>query len=146
MMEFIVTLPLLYIHLTAIACTLALVVTADIHGFLWLVGKIGTLPKKRMRRIHLLIWIGLSIIIVSGFCMFLTYKDYLLVLPAFKLKMFFVATLLINAFVIGKLAHIAYFKPFSALPASKRTPLLVSGFVSTMSWIGALIAAQFLGL
>ena len=145
-MEYISTLPLLPIHLLAVAATLVLVITADTHGILWILGKIQTLPKKRLQRIHVAIWVGLITICASGLGMFLVYQEYLLTQPAFGIKMVFVATLLINACVVGRLAQIAYVYSFRSLPRKKQILLLTSGCVSTIAWIGALIAAQFLGL
>lgn len=143
-MDFISNLPLLQIHLTAVFATLLLVVVADVHGLLWILGFIKTLPHKRMRFFHIAAWLGLSIIILAGFFMFLNESSYLLAKTAFKLKMFFVACLVINAFVIGSHLMIATVRPFASLTLKEKMPLLISGAVSTTCWIGAFISAKFL--
>jgi len=143
-MEFIQTLPLLTIHVTAVFATLAVVVIADIHGLLWILGKMSTLPHQRMRLLHGATWIGLLTIITAGASMFITYPEYLLSLTAFKLKMLFVAGLLINAFFIGAHMKLATTTPFASLAGREKRILLVSGFISTAGWIGAYICAQFL--
>ena len=143
-MEFIYTLPLLQIHLTAIFFTLAVVVTADGHGLLWILGLLKSLPHKRMEILHILAWIGLVTIMLAGATMFSTYSEYLLTLPAFQLKMLFVAFLVLNAFFIGKHLKIATVRPFAELSFQERLPLLISGAVSTTGWIGAYICAQFI--
>jgi hypothetical protein len=92
---------------------------------------------------HKATWIGLSIIITAGFFMFIGQSGYLLSLPAFKLKMFFVLCLIINAFVIGAHMMIATTRTFSSLTLKEKMPLFIAGGVSSISWIGAFIAADF---
>jgi hypothetical protein len=144
-LAFILSLPLLQIHITAVFITLAIVVVADIHGLLWVLGKIKTLPKRRMDVLHAAVWIGLAIIITAGALMFSTYSDYLLSLSAFRSKMIFVAVLVINAVFIGKHLHIATQKEFSSIPTQEKKVLIISGLVSTTCWIGAFISAKLLG-
>lgn len=143
-MEFIYALPLLQIHVTAVFFTLAVVITADSHGLLWMLGKLQTLPHKRMEILHALAWIGLITIMLAGVTMFSTYSEYLLTLPAFQLKMTFVAFLVLNAIFIGKHLKIATVRSFASLPTKERILLLLSGIISTTGWIGAYICAQFI--
>lgn len=144
-MDFIYTLPLLTIHVTSVIITLFFVVVADLHGLAWILGKLKTLPEKRMAVLHGIVWVGLITTIVAGFLMFTTYSEYLLSLPAFRIKMLLVGMLVLNALFIGKHLRIATETSFAGIPAKEKVILLVSGAVSTVGWIGALIAAQFLG-
>jgi len=146
MLEFLASFPLANVHVTFVFITLGLVVLADSHGLLWLLGKLETLPRQRMELLHKLIWIGLSIVLISGGGMFLLYQEYLVNITAFWIKMTFVSALLINAFFIGKLAHKSYNRPFVLLTHEERMPMFISGAISTAAWIGAFLAAQFLGL
>lgn len=143
-MDFIASLPLLQIHLTAVFATLTIVVVADTHGLLWIFGKLETLPRKRMELLHTATWIGLVTIMLAGGSMFLGYSEYLLSLPAFRVKLFFIAALLVNAFFIGKHLTVATSSPFASLSKKQRLTLLTSGAVSSASWIGAFTSAQFL--
>jgi hypothetical protein len=143
-MDFLYSLPLLQIHLTAVFATLSLVVVADTHGLLWVLGKMSILPKRRMELLHRAIWIGLFCIVGAGVTMFSSYPEYLLTLPAFQLKMFFVAGLLLNAIFIGKHLNSAATRTFASLTGKERLILLLSGAVSTLGWIGAYTCAQFL--
>jgi len=143
-MDVLSSLPLLQIHLTAVFTTLVLVVISDLHALLWIIGKMETLPYKRMQLFHRAVWVGLAFIISAGVSMFLSYPEYLLSLPAFQLKAIFILFLLINAFFIGKHLRSASERTFSALPRKEKVMLLVSGFVSTLGWIGAYTCAQFL--
>jgi hypothetical protein len=124
--------------------TLALVVLADTHGVLWLLGVLKTLPARRMRLFHRFIWIGLLIIIVSGFFVFLDEGSSLIFSPEFWLKMFFVLCLVINAIVIGAHMKIATNSSFSVVPMKERIALFFSGAFSTTCWIGAFVMAQFI--
>ena len=146
MWELLANLPLEDIHVAFVFLTLALVLTADGHGLLWLTGYLDTLPRQRMERLHRLIWLGLAVIILSGAIMFTFYQEYLVTVTAFWVKMGFVLALLINAFVIGRLAPLSYNRPFILLTYDERLPLFISGAVSVTAWVGAIVAAQFLGL
>lgn len=143
-MEVIYSLPLLQIHITAVFTTLAIVVVADLHGLLWVLGKFKTLPSKRMHYLHRAAWAGLITIALAGLAMFSAYPEYLLSLPAFKLKMVFVTFLFINAFIIGKHLSAASNHTFVSLSVREKSVLLLSGAISTFGWIGAYICAQFL--
>jgi hypothetical protein len=65
----------------------------------------------------------------------------LLTLPLFQLKMGFVVALAINALCIGFFIKTATTTPYGALSMQQKAPLLISGAVSTLSWIGAITAA-----
>jgi len=146
-MEFIANLPLLQIHLFAVFTTIGLVIVADLHGLAWILGKIETSPKQRMMRLHQLVWVGLITIGFSGLMMFLLfYHEYLVSVTAFWIKMGFVLALFINAAVIGRLAKTSYTNKFSELSSKERLPLLISGCISAVAWIGAFTTAKFLGL
>jgi hypothetical protein len=123
-MDFINNLPIQQIHVLTVFVTLAIVVMADIHGLLWILGKRQTLPRKRMGFFHRGAWAGVLVIILTGILMFVNESAELLSLPAFQLKMFFVLCLFVNAFFIGKHLMIAT--------------------VSTICWIGAFVTAQML--
>lgn len=146
MLDVILALPLLELHIAAVFSTLALVIIADIHGLLWVLGRLHTLPLQRMILLHRLVSAGLIITIIAGALMFVGYAPYLVTLWAFRIKMLFVLMLVVNAFVIKKHLHIAAQHPFADLPHTTKITLVASGIVSSAGWVGALIAAQFLGL
>jgi len=143
-MEFFQTIPWLTVHISAVTITIALVIMADTHGLLWLLGKMKTLPERRMRFFHAATWVGLVTTMTAGAIMFSSYPEYLLSLTAFKFKMLFVAALCINAFLIGKHMKVTFATPFSEVPDSEKRALLISGAVSTSCWIGAYWMAQLL--
>lgn len=143
-MDFLNAIPWLTVHVTAVMMTLAIVIIADLHGFLWLIGKKETLPKARMELFHKLIWVGLGVTMFAGFMMFTSYPDYLLSLWAFRFKLLFVAVLVINAFFIDKHLGIASEMPFGAVPSADKKALMVSGAVSTLCWVGAYAMAKLL--
>jgi len=136
----------LSIHGTTIFALVAIILYSDHLGLSWIQGKRETLPTKKMVLLHRLVWVGLAIMVASGVVLFLDLKDYLLTTPAFYVKMFFVATLVVNALFIGKFMRVATEKPFAVLSNNERLSLLISGAVSTISWIGAIIAAGQLDL
>ncbi|MBX2866690.1 hypothetical protein KTR10_01910 [Candidatus Kaiserbacteria bacterium] len=137
---------LLPIHLTTLALLFLVVLYTDHLGFSWLRGKQETLPKRKMNILHQVVWAGLIIIIISGAFMAFPLRDYLFYTPAFYFKMFFVLALVINAFFIGRILHVASERPYASLTRVEKTPLFVSGVVSTASWTGAVISALLMGL
>ena len=134
------------VHLTTIGLLILLVLYSDHLGFAWMRGKIQTLPAKKMLLLHRMVLGGLGLMILSGGTMFWGLKDYLLYTPMFYIKMGFVATLIINSFFIGKLLHKATEQTFSSLTNAEKLQLLISGGLSTICWIGAIVAATQLGI
>lgn len=136
----------LTIHITTATALIGLVVATDLYGLLWVIGRRTTLSRRTLTVLHRLVWTGLTVMIASGGVMFLTYREYLLTVPAFFVKMGFVAALLINAVVIGRHLHLAAERPFAEVSRRERRSLYISGVVSTGSWVGAILAARMLGL
>lgn len=131
-------------HFLSLAFVLYTIARADYFGMLWIREKRKTLNEKKLRTLHTQAWIGLGLMITTGLTLFWPMKEYLLTLPQFYIKMAFVVTLICNGFVVGRLQKKASTRTFSSLSPRERTPLFISGAVSTLSWIGAIIAAFFL--
>lgn len=134
------------IHIAAFFVSIIGVVVADAHAFLWVLGKLPTLPQRRLERLHHLVSAGLLTAVTTGFLMFWPVRDYLLYETSFQIKVTFVAALIINSFVIARHMDVAFARSYRELSWAARWPLLLSGAVSTVSWAGTFIAAQFLGL
>lgn len=138
---------ILFFHIGAMFLNIGLVILADSVGLLWVIGKLKQLPKKWLLLAHRLIWLGLSVSILSGVLLFWESREYLLAVPAFYTKIFFVVALVINSFLISKHLHVALqAESFKMLPSKERKALFVSGVISTVSWVSVLISAQLLGL
>lgn len=135
---------LLPLHLISLFYALMSVARADHLGLIWIRGKVDTLDAKKIDSLHRHSFIGLSLMIVTGFFLFLPMREYLLTQHQFFVKMAFVATLLVNGFVIGRLKNIASTRKFSSLSTREKFPLFVSGFVSTISWLGAILGGIYL--
>jgi hypothetical protein len=129
------------LHLLALFLSLVVIVMADSEGFAWMRGKKQTLDPKRMHHTHLLMWAGLLALILTGIVLFLPRWDYLIYQPLFIMKMLFVAVLLVNAILIGRLIDIALTRSYASLSWNEKLPLLVSGGVSAFSWAGAIVLA-----
>lgn len=143
MSQFMYVLP---VHIASFVVTITAVIVADLNALLWVIGKLPTLPYRRMVVLHYIVSIGLLVSITSGILMFLPLKEELLSMDVFRVKMIFVAALVINSFVIMRHLFVSTTHTFSSLTPDKRNILLISGFVSSMSWAGAFIAALFLGV
>jgi len=132
------------LHILSLVVAGVHVLLADHDGFSWLRGKVETLPVGRVRYYHRAVWVGLIGLIASGFLMFWPDRALLLLSPAFQLKAGFVGALVLNSLAIGILQRIALEKPARELTAYEAVPLIVSGAISTLSWLGAAGAAFFL--
>jgi hypothetical protein len=128
------------VHLVAVFVAVALVLWADTIGMSWFRGQVKVLDLSKVSRIDRLVWVALSILIISGFLMFFPYREYLLQEAVFQIKLFFVATLLINGLFIRKLMRIATETPFASLNAKEKMKFLVSGGVSLIAWIVVIAA------
>lgn len=107
-------------------------------------GKTGTLEESKVMKYHHRILAGLILMIITGTLLFWPAKDYLLTRPQFWVKMAFVLGLIINSFVIGSLSKIALTRTFASLSTKEKLPMLISGSVSTLCWLGAFVGAFFL--
>ena len=136
-----ITISLVQIHVGALFLLIPVILFADHEGFSWIRGKKETLNPKVMLILHRLVWAGLGVMIVTGAIMFWPLKDYLLYTPAFYIKMFFVLVLVINSFFINRFMKVALERPYALLTPEEKKPLFISGAASTISWIGAVIAA-----
>lgn len=135
---------ILPLHLMVLAYSAWNIFHADHLGFKWMTGKVGMLKEDDIRKYHTRVWVGLIGMIVTGFIMFLPRQDYLLDRWQFLLKMSFVLALVANGFIIGNIQKIATRKHFKELTWKEKAPLLISGAVSTLGWIGAAIGGFFL--
>ena len=129
-------------HLTILSLTVLVIIFTDINGLLWVLGKKEHLSEKLFTWLHRLVWFGLLGMIGSGLYMAYPYIGALSTETLFQGKMFFVLLLLINAVLIGKHMHITYSKSFKEITNKEKASLLISGFVSTGSWVGAFVLAK----
>ena len=132
------------IHLLTLAVTFSCIVFADTQGYLWVTGRRETLNKKTLDIIHRCVGYGLYGMIATGALLFWPLRDFLPSEPTFRVKMFFVLALVINAYVIEKHMSLAYLRPFATLTLKERSLLFTSGAVSSFSWIGAALCGYLI--
>ena len=135
---------LLPLHLLTLGFIAWNISHADHMGFSWIRGKTATLDEIKVRKYHRGIWIGLCLMISTGFLLFLPMREYLLTRPQFYVKMAFVLTLIINGFVIGHLQKIAISRSYNSLSTKEKLPLYISGGVSTLAWLGAALGGLYI--
>lgn len=135
---------LLPVHLIILAFVVWTVAHADHMGFNWIRGKSRTLDEAKVRRLHIHTWLGLCGMILTGILLFWPLHEYLLTRPQFYVKMVFVAMLVINGFVIGSLQKVALTKSYAELTWKEKLPLMISGAVSTLGWLGAAAGGYYL--
>lgn len=131
------------LHLLALAYAAWNVAHADHLGFTWVRGKVTTLDKKTIAKYHKGTWVALILVIITGTITFLSVRS-IVVYPQFYIKMGFVAALVVNSFVIGSLSKIPTTRTYTSLTMKEKLPLIISGVMSTISWIGAAVMALFI--
>jgi hypothetical protein len=129
------------IHLGSLCVAGLGILMADHAAFQWLTNKRDVVGKRELFLSHWIVTLGLIGLVLSGLYLFWPVRDYLLGQPLFWLKMSFVAALIINSFFIEYLMHTASHTPWRRLSFGERVPFIVSGAVSTLSWVGAFLVA-----
>lgn len=137
---------ILIVHISTVLVIISLIACADYYALRWTRGIIPILSYRKISLLHRLVWCGLIIMILSGTLLFYPYRDFLVTLLTFKIKMMFVLTLVINSFYIGHILSLACEKQFATLSPAQKLKLGISGFVSGACWIGAITAGTLLEL
>jgi hypothetical protein len=132
------------LHLFSMLFSVGVIFFADKEAFAWFSGARPTLSRARVRALHVLMWAGLLSLIGSGFLMFLPMASYLLSQPLFIIKLLFVAILVVNAVLIGRLMETALTRPRAEVSFSELLPLATSGAVSFLSWAAAILIAFYI--
>ncbi len=125
------------LHIAAFGFVLGVTVVADKEAIAWVLGKKETLDSEKIHLYHNLVWVGLLTLIVSGSILFYPMRVYLLTQLLFVMKLLFVSALIVNSFLIGRMAHIAIEKPFAELTNHEKMSLLISAATSFLSWMCA---------
>lgn len=130
-----------YLHIGFLCVAGLGILMADHAAFQWLTHKRDVVSKRELWVSHWIVSIALAGLVLTGLYMFWPLRDYLLNQPLFWLKMAFVAALIVNSFFIEYLMHTAAHTPWRRLSISERVPFIISGGISTLSWVGAFLAA-----
>ena len=133
------------LHLLFLFIALPSVLYADFLGLQWIRGTQATLERTTMHRLHIVVYVALAGLILTGLLLFSERSTRLLANSAFIMKMVFVAVLVVNSVFIGVHMHKALSSPFATLTRSERVRILASGVVSTLGWIGAIIGGLMIG-
>lgn len=132
---------LLYVHIGFLCVAACGILLADYSALGWLRGARRTIDASLSNLAHWIVSVGLSGMILSGLALFWPLRFYVVVEPLFWVKMGFVLALVINSFVIEYLMHTATHTPFHSLSRRQQLPFIVSGVISTLSWVGAFLIA-----
>lgn len=135
---------ILPLHIAVLVFVAWQVLRADHLGLDWVRGNLRTLDAVTVAKYHRNTWIGLGGMITTGFLLFWPMREYLLTQPQFYVKMGLVALLVTNGLAIGKLQKVATSRAYRELSFKEKLPLIISGAVSTLGWVGAATIAFFL--
>jgi hypothetical protein len=136
---------LLDFHIAFICATLLLVVYADEQALLWILGRTRVMNERRLEWLHALVGLGLAgLIATGGLLFFLGGYSFLITDPVFIIKMVLVLALVVNAFFIAYVNKVAVYRSWAELTPAQRLPLIISGAISVIGWVGALICGLLL--
>jgi len=135
---------ILPLHLLSLAFVVVTIFLADREAFAWIRGRKITLDAVRVGKLHRRMWLGLLFMIATGLLMAWENFGALFAFPLFRLKMFFVAALIINGLFIGKLMYVTAVRSYSSLSTQEKIPLFLAGAISAISWLGAAGSALLL--
>lgn len=131
------------LHLLSLLITIPFILYSDHLGFLYLLGKKETIDLRTTKKLHTAVFIGLSLLYITGFFLTLPAWEFYIKDPLFLLKMFFVLTLTINGFFIGATMKVASNKNFNSLTKRYKATLVLSGLISATCWLGSFIIGYF---
>lgn len=131
-------------HLYVLGLTALVILYSDHQGFAYFRGTKQTLSPVFIHWAHILVWVGLTGMIVTGAALLIPQWEFMLQRPEFFVKMGFVGVLIVNAFAIRKLSRIAAERPFTLLTREERQSLMISGVLSTVGWVGAAFIGYFI--
>lgn len=137
---------ILMLHIGTLFVIGGLMLATDFSVLKWIQGSLPMLPHQKTLRLHRFIWGGLITLLITGILLFYPYKDFLVTLTAFRIKIAFVGLLILNSFYIGKVLPLGTTQTFISLSPSQKTNLFISGSMSVVCWIGATITGMMLGL
>ena len=131
------------LHVLILILTAGMILYADHDALSYLRGKKQVLNARVTSWLHRGVWVGLALMIVTGFFMMFPAREHYLTDPAFLVKMCMVAALVSNGLIIGQLSHIATKTPFRELPTKTKVAFFISGAVSSGCWLGATTIGMF---
>lgn len=140
-------LPILILHVTAMAMGLGAATLADLFFFKFLKDyRISEMEQSVLKTFSQFIWLSLGLIVMTGLALFLPQQEFLLQSDKFLMKMIIVAVMILNGAVLnlyiaprflqlqfGKHAHI----PGELVRTRKFAFLL--GSISIVSWYSAFV-------
>lgn len=132
---------MLVVHLVVLVCTGLVVLYSDHLGWQYFRGTKHTLDSTLIHRLHYTVWAGLIGMIVTGIVMVAPGFSYYAAQPYFWVKMGFVGLLVVNSVAITFLMQVATTTPYASLTQKQRLPLMISGALSTVGWVGAVVTA-----
>ncbi len=128
---------MLVLHILSFGFVLGVTAIADKDAIAWIRGKKRVLERSTMMSYHVLIWVGLIALTISGLYLFFPMRLFLLRELLFDVKILFVAILFINAILIVRLMQVALVKPFVEVSTQDKVALFASGAISIFSWFCA---------
>lgn len=135
---------MLTLHVLSFGFVIGITALADKEALAWLRGSKQILEPQTLRNFHRFVWMGFFVLVASGLYLMYPMWRYLLSEPLFIMKMILVGVLFVNGVLIGRLQKMATVYAFKDLTIGQKLQLVISGMVSTFSWVSAALIALYL--
>ena len=135
---------MLALHVTCVTITLVLVFFADEQAISYLWGRKETLSPCVVTFLHYAVAAGLGGLILTGGFLYAQDPGFYWSEPAFIAKMIAVTALIINGAFLERFSFDATRRSFTALAKREQWLFYVSGAVSALGWLTALICGLLL--
>jgi hypothetical protein len=116
------------------------------EGYEWWKGIQEKLNERRIMRLHHRAWLGVVLMLSTGFAAFWGHHTEFLAKWQFHAKMGFITLVIINCFIITFLMKRASLHSFKSLPTAKKVPIILTAVIATLGWAGILVMALFIGI
>lgn len=136
----------LKIHAATILLLMPTILYADSIGLAWVRGVTPVVSKRELAFVHRVVFVGLTLMVLSGALMAYPYLGFLLSERSFLLKMPFVLALIVNGIFIERSLEVAALRPYASLTDAEKRKLHVFGAISSISWLTAIACGFFIHL
>jgi hypothetical protein len=116
------------------------------EGYEWWRGIQEKLNEKRITSLHHRAWLGLVLMLSTGFLAFWGHHTEYLANWQFHAKMGFITLVIVNCFAITFLMKNASLHSFKTLSTSKKVTIIATAVIATIGWAGVLFMALFIGI
>lgn len=136
----------LVLHGISLVFVITMLALSYASGISWMKGRSTLLNAKKIATYHHSLWLGIVLMITTGFGAFWSHHTEFLAKWQFHTKMSFLLVLIINCVVINRLIKVGTTREWNSLSKKEKLPIIITTTASTICWTGIIIMAMFIGI